>query len=619
MQLTKLLPKLSGVRKGGNGYVARCPSHDDKHQSLSLSESDGRILINCFAGCTAKEIANKLGLSFSDLFDKRITKPGFYTLGHSENRINNVKHPSWFVTAPGKRIQTVYQYRDADGTLLYENVRFFPKDFRQRQFDAKGKAVWSLEGVKRVPYRLTQLIECGLSQVFLCEGEKDADALRDLGFTSSSFKSWREEFNHYILGKDVIIVSDHDLPGQKQAEEAARIAVKAAKTVKMLDLFAERELPEKNGPDVSDYIKMCVSDEGLNDREIAERIGREVKKAPVWKDIAEPESSNLFVVKSGNEWLSVAKEKPVPKMLLGEFWFEGEICILFADTNVGKSILAVQAADAISRGVSLGEATRSTPLVLSVEAPAQKVVYFDFELTSKQFESRFSERVEGEESYTNHYQFHPNFYRAEINPETSELQGFDKFEDYLNHSLDSTIISSGAKVLIIDNLTYLRDETENARNALPLMKYLKELKSRHGLSILTLAHTPKRDSSKPLGRNDLQGSKMLINFCDSSFAIGESHKEIGIRYIKQIKARNTEIIYHGENVLLAKIRKDSSFLHFDFIGTGSEREHLKPPFDGDKPTLIAQVKKAKESGKSIRQLSEEFGIPKSTVGRYIAT
>jgi hypothetical protein len=74
-------------------------------------------------------------------------------------------------------------------------------------------------------------------------------------------------------------------------------------------------------------------------------------------------------------------------------------------------------------------------------------------------------------------------------------------------------------VLIIDNLTYLRDETENARNALPLMKFLKELKSKHGLSILALAHTPKRDSSKPLGRNDLQGIKndhQLLRFgvCD---------------------------------------------------------------------------------------------------------
>ena len=131
--------------------------------------------------------------------------------------------------------------------------------------------------------------------------------------------------------------------------------------------------------------------------------------------------------------------------------------MLFADTNVGKSILAVQAADAISRGNSVGP--------LKIDTEAQKVVYFDFELTDKQFEARFSELDEKRNQVTNRYNFHRNFYRAEINPETADLKGFAKFEDFLNHSLDMTIVQTGAKILIIDNLTYLRDETENARNA----------------------------------------------------------------------------------------------------------------------------------------------------------
>ena len=108
------------------------------------------------------------------------------------------------------------------------------------------------------------------------------------------------------------------------------------------------------------------------------------------------------------------------------------------------------------------------------------------------------------------------------------------------------------------------------------MKYLKELKTKYGLSILALAHTPKRDASKPLTRNDLQGSKMLINFCDSSFAIGESAKEHGVRYLKQIKARNTEIVYHTGNVLLANVTKKGNFL-----GPMSEaqRERLQRMWD----------------------------------------
>lgn len=77
------------------------------------------------------------------------------------------------------------------------------------------------------------------------------------------------------------------------------------------------------------------------------------------------------------------------------------------------------------------------------------------------------------------------------------------------------------------------------KDALPLMKELKFLKNKYHLSLLILSHTPKRDLSKPITRNDLQGSKMLINLCDSSFSIGERSTDKGIRYIKMIKARNT--------------------------------------------------------------------------------
>ena len=61
------------------------------------------------------------------------------------------------------------------------------------------------------------------------------------------------------------------------------------------------------------------------------------------------ESKGLFTVKTASRWIEQAKTRPIPKMLFGEFWFEGELCILFADTNLGKSILAVQIGNSISR------------------------------------------------------------------------------------------------------------------------------------------------------------------------------------------------------------------------------------------------------------------------------
>ncbi|MBK7099471.1 MAG: AAA family ATPase [Sphingobacteriales bacterium] len=305
------------------------------------------------------------------------------------------------------------------------------------------------------------------------------------------------------------------------------------------------------------------------------------------------EAKGLFLVKSANKWMQEASRRPIPKMLFDAFWFQGEVCILFADTNLGKSILAVQIGEAISKGFPING--------FKNESKKQKVLYFDFELSDKQFENRYSI------NYTQHHVFDDNFQRIEINPDATVPDG-STFEDYLNFSLEKSIKETGAKVLIIDNLTYLKNETEKAKDALPLMKHLKALKAKYNLSILALAHTPKRDLSKPINRNDLQGSKMLINFTDSCFAIGESHSDKHLRYLKQIKARNTEILFDTENVVLCQITKPDNFLAFEFIGYSVESEHLKIVSENDNNVLAAKVLELKQQGKSYREIGFELGI-----------
>jgi archaellum biogenesis ATPase FlaH len=314
------------------------------------------------------------------------------------------------------------------------------------------------------------------------------------------------------------------------------------------------------------------------------------------------ESKGLFTVKTASRWIEQAKTKAIPQMLFGEFWFEGELCILFADTNLGKSILAVQ----IGNSVSKGEQIRGFKL----ETPKQPILYFDFELSEKQFENRYSIKFE------QHYNWDNNFLRVEINSDAT-IPDAKTFEDYLNHSLERSINETGAKVLIIDNLTYLKNETEKAKDALPLMKHLKALKNKYGLSILALAHTPKRDLSKPITRNDLQGSKMLINFCDSSFSIGESHSDKNLRYLKQIKQRNTEQIYDAENVCVCQIDKPFNFLLFEFVNFGKEWEHLKQHTEKDKENLNEKVSELKQQGRSLREIGAELGISHMKVSRIL--
>ncbi|MCG8183145.1 AAA family ATPase [Tenacibaculum piscium] len=316
------------------------------------------------------------------------------------------------------------------------------------------------------------------------------------------------------------------------------------------------------------------------------------------------ESIGLFTVKKANKWIEDAKKTAIPKMLFGELWFESEICILFADTNLGKSILAVQIGESISSGKPISG--------FKLEAEPQKVLYFDFELSKKQFENRYSV------DYENHFKWNDNFLRVEINPD-SNIPDDKDFDTYLNDSIEASIIKFDSKILIVDNLTYLKTETENAKNALPLMKHLKALKSKYGLSLLILAHTPKRDLSKLITRNDLSGSKMLINFIDACFTIGESNQDKSLRYLKQIKARNTEIVYDTENVAICKIDKPFNFLQFELVDYGNESEHLKEVTEKDKNELEQNVLnfKAEYPNLSLQDIAEKFNTNKMKVSRIL--
>jgi len=334
------------------------------------------------------------------------------------------------------------------------------------------------------------------------------------------------------------------------------------------------------------------------------KVSNDVNSNTMTQNIRTVENENigLFTIKSATQWIEEAKNKPIPKMLFGEFWFEGELSILFADTNLGKSILAVQIGNSISKNEKINP--------FKLEASKQRILYFDFELSVKQFENRYSN------DYTEHYQFDDNFIRIEINAD-AEIPNNKDFEEFLCDSLERSIIETDSKIIIIDNITFLRNGNESAKDALPLMKHLKMLKSKHGLSILVLGHTPKRDLSKPLSINDLAGSKMLANFCDSAFAIGQSSSDSNLRYFKQLKQRNTEQIYDSENVCVCQISKPNNFLQFEFINLDEERNHLKEFKKTDKDELIEQVKELSASGKTQRQIRDELRISLGVVNKYL--
>jgi|GEM_PF-709406 len=336
--------------------------------------------------------------------------------------------------------------------------------------------------------------------------------------------------------------------------------------------------------------------------------GRGLPYRPAKKTRPEPtppspeDCHRMFTVENGNRWLELARREPEAKQLFGELWHQGELCMLFADTNIGKSVLAVQIGESIARGQSIAP--------FACQAPPARVLYIDFELSKTQFGLRYSH---GEEDY----RFSDNFFRAQYNfipdppPNVNE-------NELLIAGIEYKVNQAKATVLIIDNITCLRGGTENSAVALALMKSLKALKTEHNLSILVLAHTPKRrNATQPISADDLHGSKLLINFADSAFAIGKSTADTDLCYLKQIKQRNTRQRYGQDNVALCRIQKPGTFLHFTFEGNSPERHHLLTYTAASRQQLANKIATLSAKGHSQREISNQLGVGLATVNRLL--
>ena len=265
MMLQEILSRLEKVKKRGDKYTALCPAHPDEKPTLSVSEKDDKILLNCFAHCPKENIVSALGIELKDLFIKPM----------QGKAINN---------SQSKKIVAVYDYTDENSEILYQNVRYEPKDFRQRKPNGAGGYDYSLNGARRVPYRLRELVEAvkAGSDVWLCEGEKDADNLQTLGLTATSFKNWKIEFNQYLKNSHVCLIQDHDKAGVKQATDACKLLSGNVASLKTLDFNADEPLPEKHGKDFTDWLE-SEKQNGLSNDEIAEQLCILTDNANLWQ------------------------------------------------------------------------------------------------------------------------------------------------------------------------------------------------------------------------------------------------------------------------------------------------------------------------------------------------
>jgi len=333
-----VLDRLHGVKEAGPGqWQARCPAHDDRHASLSVGRGDdGRALLHCHAGCALADVLAAIGLEQADLFPGRSPGPPQPPQRKASGKAS-------------RRIVTTYDYKDATGTLLFQVVRYEPKDFRQRRADGNGGWTWKLDGVPRVLYRLPELLAADPpAWVFVPEGEKDADNLRRLGLAATTNPGgagkWGKLADDSALhGRRVAIIADKDEAGATHAQDVAGRLHGKAEVVKVIDL-PDAEVDGRPIKDVSDWLDSL---DGKEPADLAAALVEMAEAAPAWTLEANACEHALSVP----VLVRLADVRPEPvRWLWPERIALGKLTLLAGDPGLGKSFITLDMAARVSTG-----------------------------------------------------------------------------------------------------------------------------------------------------------------------------------------------------------------------------------------------------------------------------
>ena len=299
---SRFLPDIQ--KAGSQEFKAVCCFHDETDPSLSINNTSG--LWQCFGCKKSGDAFTFYGLLKSISSFPEILQSIGQDFGINDSEPSSGKSP----TKKKFKIVAKYNYTDEMDLLLFQVVRFDPKDFRQRRPDGQGGWIWSMKGVERVPYHLPEVLQADL--VLIPEGEKDVDNLRDLGFTGTTSpggaEKWLESYGETLSDRDVVLLPDNDEPGRKHVQKIAKSLKDIARSIKVLELPG---LPEKG--DVSDWIQAGGTREGLE---------KMIAECPPW----EPGEAGLDVKNSNVEWeepillddFCLPEMEPLPG-IIGEF------------------------------------------------------------------------------------------------------------------------------------------------------------------------------------------------------------------------------------------------------------------------------------------------------------
>ena len=413
-----------------------------------------------------------------------------------------------------KKIVKTYDYKGTDGLLIYQVVRFEPKEFLPRRPGKTKPWLWDMRGVQRIVYRLPELLdeEC----VFFVEGEKDADNLWDIGYPATTIAGGSSavdvtQKDHQALDalkdKTVWILPDNDPPGVKYGEKIAAYLYELAKEVKVVNL------PVALGGDVSNFIK----DTG---DKVHHKLGRCVSKALNW----EPPATTITVEK-----LLATEYESQPPIISQGVLHEGDGLLIAGEGGVGKSMLRLELAVHLAMGWEWLE---------MFEVPkAKKVLMLQYENSERTEKVRLKYMMEGMGIQTM-----PNgsiswIKRTRENrPDLTQKQGQER--------LYEIVAEQQPEVIIYDCLSNLHTANENdnikMRN---VMDIFKDIDARFKTASIVVHHFGKPSDQYTTTKYRVRGATAITDWADCVFTYThQAHEHKVLRYLENTKMRNAKEI-----------------------------------------------------------------------------
>jgi hypothetical protein len=445
---------LVNVKKiGGQEYQAICPFHDDKRPSFNFNNETGAYFCH---GCAKK----------GGIFH-------FYAKTHSlDDRkdfpkvLNGIASDFGITIEQEKsRLIKTYDYTDQEGNLLFQVCRYEPKDFKQRRPNGNGGWKWDLKGIQTVLYHLPDVLKS--EEVFIVEGEKDADNVVALGFCATTCpmgaKKWRDHYNEFLKGKDLILCPDNDQEGR---EHMTQVAISLNGTPRSLKWIDFPDLPSKG--DISDWITKFDSPETATER-LAILIENAEPYSPPKKTTLED------LIMTTQEFLSL--DIPPRQAYLYPWLREDSITLATGERGIGKSFLAHGIANAITKGESFGPWTCNLPapvLILDGEMPATDL----------------QERIEA--LHLNSDRSCPLYLYSDALANQHGLPRAHLANESWREKMKSILLARHIKLWIVDNLASLAGGLdENLKKEWdPINTWLLELRFA-GIATILLHHTNK--------------------------------------------------------------------------------------------------------------------------------